>query len=74
MAGEWISVGERLPPENEGVVVWDSENRIAVVAYRWVSVGDGQSNYTMNAGDGYGFCEYAVTHWMPLLPEPPEVT
>ena len=63
----WISVSERLPPESQHVVVWDSQNKIAVVAYRF----DG-NNYVMNAGDGYGFTEFAVTHWFPLPAPPPE--
>ena len=63
----WISVGERLPEDDQHVVAWDSQNKIAVVAYRF-----GESSWCMNAGDEYGFDAHAVTHWMPL-PGPPEV-
>lgn len=69
----WIPTSKRLPPEDTAVVVWDYENRIAVVVYRFVSVCDGQSHYAMTAGDEYGFCEYSVSHWMPL-PVPPYCT
>lgn len=61
----WIPVSERLPEDDQHVVAWDSQNKIAVVAYRF-----GESSWCMNAGDQYGFDAHAVTHWMGL-PEPP---
>lgn len=60
---EWISVEERLPPEDSTVMVWVGEMAI------WCYI-NGDRWYT-------GYCditttEAGVTHWMPL-PEPPKM-
>lgn len=60
----WIPVGERLPEEEQDVVVFTNEGT-------HVAALDEDGIWCPSHGDGWMFPE--VTHWMPL-PEPPEVT
>ena len=62
---QWISVDERLPPDNVSVLVNHEDTGIEM-AFRQ----DGQWGITWV---GYMHGGVAYTHWMPL-PEPPEVT
>lgn len=59
----WIPVGERLPEEEQDVVVFTNEGT-------HVAALDEDGIWCPSHGDGWMFPE--VTHWMPL-PEPPEV-
>jgi hypothetical protein len=68
MLPRWIPVSERLPQEDEDVIVFtDEENEKGV----HVASIDEDGVWCPSHGDGWMFP--TVTHWMPL-PEPPEVT
>jgi hypothetical protein len=68
MLPRWIPVSERLPQEDEDVIVFtDEENEMGV----HVASIDEDGVWCPSHGDGWMFP--TVTHWMPL-PEPPEVT
>ena len=70
MAGmEWISVNERLPEEDEDVLVMTAEGKFASGGMHVASL-DEDGVWYPSHGDGWEFPD--VTHWMPL-PEPPEV-
>lgn len=60
---EWISVKEKdkLPNENEHVLVYDTTEGVCRGYYRY----DSWQHYPLGsyAGDG---CLFDVTHWMPL--------
>jgi hypothetical protein len=68
VANGWISVTERLPPDNVDVLVRRSTivGMRTVVAYRC----QGNDCWTLNDGDYDDFYDWSVTHWMPL-PAPP---
>ena len=55
----WISVEERMPEDNEKILVYTESGKSAVA--RWSQ----RQNRWMASGN------LSVTHWMPL-PEPPE--
>ena len=63
---EWISVKDRLPKDDEDVLVIDDTGRMAVSCYFFSSYG---SWLWENRDDQVLLGE--VTHWMPL-PNPPE--
>ena len=60
-APKWISVKEKLPPEDESVLIYTIMGMC--VAARW----DDRFFVSKTAS----FVKYDVTHWMPL-PEPPK--
>jgi hypothetical protein len=62
----WISVKDKLPKENEHVIVFDNTEGICRGYIRYGS----WQHYPIGsyAGDG---CLFDVTHWMPL-PSPPK--
>jgi hypothetical protein len=64
MSGAWIPVSERLPEEDQDVVV-HTEDGTHVAAI------DEDGVWYPSHGDGWMFP--IVSHWMPL-PSPPEVT
>jgi hypothetical protein len=62
----WIPVEERLPEQNEPVLIYTE-----MIGRHVASIDE----------EGEWFCDYGgewlfpnVTHWMPLPPEPPEAT
>jgi hypothetical protein len=63
----WIPVSERMPEEDEDVLVFtkDSQPEMHVASL------DEDGIWYPSHGDGWEFPD--VTHWMPL-PEPPKVT
>lgn len=64
--GEWISVKDKLPPQEDHVLVFDETEGICCGYLR----DDDWAHYPM--GDyGSGACLFHVTHWMPL-PKSPE--
>ena len=66
----WIPVSERLPDDENDVLVRYryGHKTVCVVAYR-VS---GNDCWTMSVGDCFDFSDEQATHWMPL-PDAPEV-
>lgn len=56
---KWIPVTERLPKENEAVIVWEKQG-FALIDWR-------HDNKWAILDNSYGI----ATHWMPL-PEPPK--
>jgi len=65
---EWISVKDRLPQEDDPVLVWD----IASPYSEFVDIGYYDPHSAPDTG--WRCNEYmnrSVTHWMPL-PEPPQ--
>ena len=60
MMGEWIPVSERLPEEEQRVLVWSQSNGLHI-AYLdlWQQWRDADDNHGKK-----------ITHWMPL-PKPP---
>lgn len=71
---QWISVTDRLPNEDEDVLVFgkvlnDAPN---VLGVRRLYNGKIESTCTWEAEDGYVFTESDVTHWMPLPQAPNE--
>jgi hypothetical protein len=67
-ADQWISVEDRLPQENESVLVWMVDDNSAIGGERreYADVWEywpGRPYFQLNQGSG-------VTHWMPL-PKPP---
>ena len=60
---EWISVDERLPDENEYVMIWDGKWQIAKI-----EKGITERERTLIMAKLFG---QNVTHWMPL-PHPPK--
>jgi len=73
MKNEWISVKDRLPKANEGVV-WI--NRLEDESY-FAHVGIGKwdgNNWYWYYKRYYASIEEKITHWMPCrFPDPPEV-
>jgi hypothetical protein len=65
----WIAVSERLPEEDEDVLVMTAEGKFASGGMHVASL-DEDGVWYPSHGDGWEFPD--VTHWMPL-PEPPEV-
>lgn len=64
---EWISVKDRLPPEDELILVVYEKK--VTVGSRWKSgLAIFDWEYT---GDGQWVPNEEITHWMPL-PKPPE--
>lgn len=57
----WISIKEKLPPEDESVLIYTIMGMC--VAARW--------NERFFVSKTASFAKYDVTHWMPL-PEPPK--
>lgn len=67
----WISVKDRLPEENEEVLVFGNIlNAPKLLGVRYRVLGDQDWKYSWQ-GDGYIYKQDYVTHWMPL-PEPPK--
>ena len=60
---EWIPVSERLPQDDQRVLVWSQSNGLHIAYLDW-------QRQWRDADDNYG---KKITHWMPL-PDPPEVT
>ena len=66
----WINIKDKLPPENENVILTDEDN----VFCGYIQI-DRNNNIEVGKqgcdGICYGWCEeYKITHWMPL-PSPP---
>ena len=69
MAGmEWISVAERLPDNDQPVLVWNSGG-YCQKPWAWWQICDYEDGKwrEQDERDEYP----GVTHWMPLPPEPP---
>jgi hypothetical protein len=68
-ASQWISVSERLPEDDQMVVVYDPDNTILKV---WPAQWDAENQaFTAGSHKSAGWFEKdEVTHWMPL-PKPP---
>lgn len=64
---QWISVKDKLPKNDDYVLITDSHG-FTVVGYFWPF---GSSMYRNKGTWYYGDHEQFVTHWMPL-PTPPE--
>jgi len=62
---EWISVEERLPEENEQVLMC----AINFVGEAYINYDEKWMRFGFEIED---FLQATVTHWMPM-PEPPEV-
>jgi len=60
--GQWIPVGERLPEQRRGVLVWDVYKNVNA-AYRY----DGKWHYWSSCNTTL---EHRITHWMPLPAAP----
>ena len=73
---EWISVKDRLPEENELVIVMSVVTGEYGIG-RIEPIGSGYYQWAVGEKDGviylHGHSFNRITHWMPL-PEPPEVT
>lgn len=72
---DWISVKERMPPENENVLVYavskygELSGPSRCVITKWKEL----AGRTRWYDPWLGFCiDYDITHWMPL-PDAPEV-
>lgn len=65
----WISVEERLPENQESVLVWNSRFKEVFQATFYVGRKETVENYFRLRGGYTG----KVTHWMPLPKEPSEV-
>lgn len=68
MKTEWISVKDRFPDDNIGVLITDGESICTakwVDNYLWTSYGFGGYDWD------FDFMESQITYWMPL-PEPPK--
>jgi hypothetical protein len=69
---EWISVKDRLPKENDIVIVRDFDH---VGIGRLESIGSGYYQWAVGEMDGviylHGSQFDRITHWMPL-PDPPD--
>ena len=63
--GDWISVEDRLPEKNGVDLAYYDRTCVSSVYYE---KGRAQSEWT---DDYEGYCDFDVTHWMPL-PEPPK--
>lgn len=61
---KWISVKERLPSEDQTVLVFDEFNKLIYTAHLYL----GSWNCSCNCHEGSGV--YNVSYWMPL-PRPP---
>lgn len=64
----WISCSERMPEDEQEVIVYNK------LGYRYVSYFDGHSGlfFDMRGGNQMNCIEHIlVTHWIPL-PEPPQ--
>lgn len=57
----WISIDERIPPEDERAITWDG--------YR-VSISIVESWFAEGGELCVGFEDDDITHWMPLPPPP----
>ena len=68
---DWIDVNDRLPNDDDYVLVFDTEyNSVSEVIYN--SKYFNQKGFWLNENGGEYEHEYKnVTHWMPL-PEPPK--
>lgn len=67
--GEWVSVKDRLPEENQEYIVYvtDIEGEKCVTVDQWLS----HARHWFLFDDK---AESKVTHWMPLPPPPKEET
>ncbi len=69
----WISIKDKLPEFNIGVLVTNGE--VVTAAARGDFFKSGEINWMSHGGNGpefdWDFDERFVTHWMPL-PEPPD--
>jgi len=65
-AQQWISVKERLPEENDEVLIYTEGKHIYMAR-----IYKGNEAYPISNGCGCCGSEERYTHWMPL-PEPPK--
>ncbi len=72
-APQWISVKERLPPEQEDKLLFLSIYKDVYLGWiELVSTDDGQFHLTYSEGHGYlDRADRLISHWMPL-PAPPK--
>jgi len=72
---EWISVKDRLPENDEYVLVYPYDSDHDIGAYYWPypdnKAGDKQGKWMNESQDGYKYPRFGITHWM-SLPEPPK--
>lgn len=70
---KWVSVEERLPADDENVLVYaignNEDSVVAMTGYTHNMYGYNIEGW--RAPWQYFFYEYKITHWMPL-PEPPK--
>lgn len=67
----WVSVKERLPEDDQIVIVFCPDWDRSRVGY-YCKDNDFQSGWILLEGGKYGFADWPVTHWMPLPPPPTE--
>ena len=62
---EWVSAEERLPQNNEQVLMWSAKWNIAEAGSYW------NKHFWVYSEIGDGYIAENITHWMPL-PAPPK--
>lgn len=72
---KWISVKEKLPEPNQSVLIFEKGCGLAVSATYEPQNGlfrqwSENCNCHVGDGEGPGFYQQRVTHWMPLPPPP----
>jgi hypothetical protein len=70
----WIPVSERLPENNDRVLVWHYDEVDMAQYWPWPDnkAGNRRGKWEQFDPSGYPFAISHVTHWMPL-PEPPAI-
>ena len=74
MTPQWISVKDRLPPEQEGELLFLSIYKDVYLG--WIElVSTDRDEWHLTHSEGHGYIDRAdkvITHWMPLPPKPEE--